>query len=130
MCVLSCRQLILTFTNMINKILSIKKKVIGGFSCALVMLFVSGVLSYFSVNFLSKTTDQRKNTVLTLKHLEDIVSVMKDAETGQRGYIITGKELHLKPYTTAITKIDEELLHVKESLVDNQMALQKITILE
>ena len=29
---------------------------------------------------------------------------MKDAETGQRGYLLTGKESYLEPYTAAVAR--------------------------
>lgn len=34
---------------------------------------------------------------------------MKDAETGQRGYLLTGKEQYLKPHDQAVAQIGQEL---------------------
>ena len=38
-----------------------------------------------------------------LGSLEDLVSTMKDAETGHRGYLITGREEFLEPYNVAVS---------------------------
>jgi signal transduction histidine kinase/CheY-like chemotaxis protein len=45
----------------------------------------------------------------SLRHVESIVSTMKDAETGQRGFVITGDESYLTPYNRALTEIRKEL---------------------
>ena len=37
--------------------------------------------------------------------LADLLSELKDAETGQRGYVITGDESYLEPYKSALTAI-------------------------
>ncbi|MGY2052598.1 response regulator [Methylobacterium sp. JK268] len=40
---------------------------------------------------------------------ERVLSTLKDLETGLRGYILTGEESYLDPYTTAIARLDAEL---------------------
>jgi CHASE3 domain sensor protein len=35
-----------------------------------------------------------------------VFSLLQDAETGQRGYIITGDERFLEPYDEALTQLD------------------------
>src|SRR5579863_7149735 len=36
---------------------------------------------------------------------DDLLSLLKDAETGQRGYLLTGKEIYLGPYKNATAGI-------------------------
>jgi PAS domain S-box-containing protein len=43
------------------------------------------------------------------RHLLTSLSTLKDAETGQRGYLLTGKEEYLKPYNDAVARIQSEL---------------------
>jgi PAS domain S-box-containing protein len=42
-------------------------------------------------------------------HLLASLSTLKDAETGQRGYLLTGREEYLKPYNDAVARIQSEL---------------------
>jgi len=35
---------------------------------------------------------------MIVQHLEQYVSSLKDAETGQRGYLLTGDQAYLQPY--------------------------------
>jgi signal transduction histidine kinase len=41
--------------------------------------------------------------------LGEIISLAKDAETGQRGYIITGEPTYLDPYKSAMARLDEQI---------------------
>jgi len=54
-----------------------------------------------------------------LNTLESIISLAKDAETGQRGYIITGEATYLEPYKTAIATIDERVKLFEQLTQDN-----------
>jgi signal transduction histidine kinase len=38
-------------------------------------------------------------------HLQRVFSMLQDAETGQRGYLLTGQDKHLAPYTAATRQI-------------------------
>jgi signal transduction histidine kinase/DNA-binding response OmpR family regulator len=50
-----------------------------------------------------------RETENLLLHVETILSILKDAETGQRGFVITGDEAYLEPYNRAVSEIRKEL---------------------
>ena len=56
----------------------------------------------------------RAQTHATIKKADDLLSALKDAETGQRGYLITGEESFLEPY-----------LAVRDGILDNLAALRQ-----
>ena len=68
---------------------------------------------------------ERANLVLeTIKNLQIAV---RDAETGQRGYLLTGETPYLAPYETAVASIDEfqaELQKLKLADADQQERLR------
>ena len=69
------------------------------------------------------------HTEQVLTELEALVSTVKDAETGQRGFIITNKPEYLAPYTAAITNANESIQKLRELTLDNpnhQRRLDKI----
>lgn len=59
------------------------------FTGLLVLIFV---LSFWSLNRLIKKVDWVEHTNQVLLNLENIISLLKDAETGQRGYLLTENE--------------------------------------
>jgi PAS domain S-box-containing protein len=58
----------------------------------------------------------------TVDALNVVLSTLKDAETGQRGYLLTGNSTYLSPYTSAVGRVDGQLadldVRVNEGLLD------------
>ena len=52
-------------------------------------------------------------------NLLETMALVVDAETGERGYLLTGKEEYLEPYTAALPKIDHSFSRLREMLVEN-----------
>lgn len=46
--------------------------------------------------------------------LERVLSTLKDAETGQRGFLLTDDKQYLEPYTAALSRLPEELKAVAQ----------------
>ncbi len=86
----------------------------GGFGVASAILIIIGVVSYQSATRLIETNRRVAQTQERLNQLEELLSQMKDAETGQRGYLLTGEERYLEPYKTAIASIDGEIKHLRK----------------
>ena len=53
-----------------------------------------------------------------LARIESLLSGLKDAETGQRGYLLTGRDEYLKPYNSAIQAIPGQLDDLRQLTVD------------
>ncbi len=58
-------------------------------------------------------------------NLREVLALVVDAETGQRGYLLTGKDEYLDPYNAAIPKIEKSFNSLRELLVDNGTATQR-----
>ncbi|WP_293310873.1 CHASE3 domain-containing protein [Pedobacter sp. UBA5917] len=73
----------------------------AGFIVSVFLTLVTSALSWFSVQqfFASERWVDHTNTVK--QKLEMVISSMKDAETGQRGFLLTGNEKFLEPYNGA-----------------------------
>src|SRR5205085_1190516 len=53
-------------------------------------------------------------SVVELRRVNDVLSAMKDAETGERGFLLTGLESYLEPYDTAIAGIGRQLESLRQ----------------
>src|SRR5690606_3621677 len=71
---------------------SFKRNLLIGYSVSLLLLLVSAIASYISINNLLESTQMVNQTNKVIKGLEKVISQLKDAETGQRGFIITGRD--------------------------------------
>jgi PAS domain S-box-containing protein len=90
------------------------KGIAGGFGVASAILIIIGVVSHQSATRLIETNNRVAQTQERLNKLEELLSQIKDAETGQRGYLLTGEERYLEPYKTAIARIDGEIKHLRK----------------
>ncbi|MBP3953748.1 CHASE3 domain-containing protein [Gemmata sp. G18] len=71
---------------------------------ALAVLFV-GIIGYSSVARLIETGRKVSRTHQVRRELSELQARLTDAETGQRGYVITGDERFLAPYVTGLEQI-------------------------
>jgi len=61
---------------------------------------------------------------------EDLLSTIKDAETGQRGFLITGESSYLAPFEAANLRLGENLAALKERARDDPFYLAEIASVE
>ena len=62
--------------------------------------------------------------------LESIISFAKDAETGQRGYIITGEPRYFEVYNAAVSAINEPVRTLEQLTRDNPAQQARIPVLK
>ncbi len=74
-----------------------------------VVLIGAGFLNHASLRLLTETRSDSAHFKETLGALESTVNTLLDAETGQRGYLLTGKPSYLEPYTAATNAIQTRL---------------------
>ena len=70
-----------------------------GLGLSLLLLFISSLASYVSITYLVKSSKLVTHSNEVINNLEEIISTLKDAETGQRGYLLTGDKSFLDPYS-------------------------------
>ena len=95
------------------------KKVGFGFGLAFLLLLIIGTVAYRSVDALTATSHLVAHTHEVLEHNAKVFGLMKDAETGQRGFVITGDEAFLQPYLEAIGTIDGVRSELRQLTRDN-----------
>ncbi len=94
----------MTFKNRVRrKALSITNM---GLILALGVLFAIGVVSFTSLRNLNELSDLREETHQRRERLDAILSHLRDAETGQRGFLLSEDEAYLGPYHQATNEIE------------------------
>ena len=83
------------------------------------LLVVIPVLTYRNTNQLNEDARWVAHTQEVLGLTADVLLTLVDAETGQRGFIITGKDDFLQPYNAALGRLDERLAKLKDKTQDN-----------
>jgi CHASE3 domain sensor protein len=97
----------------------LNKIVVGSFILAVVILGLIALTTYQATTGLIRATQSVTHTREVLENLEALFSGVVEAETGERGYVITGKGDFLDPYSAALAEIDFHLKRVVILTADN-----------
>jgi CHASE3 domain sensor protein len=97
-----------------------------GFTVSFVMLTIVGAVGYFSIVRVWNNSHELASTYAVIDRLSELISVMKDAETGQRGYLLTGDDTYLEPYKSADASIDSVIKQLRDSIADDPIQAHRL----
>ncbi len=87
--------------------MSFNRNLLFGLGLSLTLLLVSSVASFISIRNLIDSSSMVRQSNRVIKKLDQTFSLVQDAETGQRGYLLSGDARFLDPYSRAKDKIFE-----------------------
>ena len=100
-----------------------------GFAVVLIVFVASGLLAYVNTRTLNDDARKVSHTHEVLSALDEVLSMVKDAETGQRGFLITADNRYLEPYIAAIDRIKEKLNDLERLTADNPSQKSRVPLL-
>jgi CheY-like chemotaxis protein/signal transduction histidine kinase/CHASE3 domain sensor protein len=99
-----------------------------GFVVAVIAVLIIAALSYASVLNQAAVTARVRQAVTTVDLLQALLSTVKDAETGQRGYLLTGSAQYLAPYNDARAALDAELARLRVLFANSPEQRQRLDV--
>ena len=90
----------------------LSKTSLFGFGLALLLIAANiavSVVAYQNTTKLVTAHDEATELLKTQKLTDEVLQLLTDAESGERGYLITGEERYLEPYNVAIVSIANKL---------------------
>ena len=109
---------------------SIGSKVISAFGLALLILVIISVISYRTTSHLVMNTQLESQSFQQVELLVSLTARLTDAESGQRGYLITGNEQYLGPYDDALGVIDQQIETFRKLNDDDPEELPRVDALQ
>lgn len=109
---------------------TVANKIVGATAVGLFALLGVGYVSYVNTSKLTMTASWVTHTHQVLEAKEKILSLLKDAETGQRGYLITGEPRYLEPYNNAASSLAQAIAKLRELTADNPAQQERIAALD
>jgi PAS domain S-box-containing protein len=101
-----------------------------GFAVAAALLVFVVWATFERLSALREATALVQHTLLVRGEAEAVASLLKDAETGQRGFIITGNTVYLEPYELALASLPESVERLRKLTADNPTQQTTIAGLE
>lgn len=102
-------------------------------ACFLIALIVFAATAWFGYQAVDTLVQNQRKQVaarLVAIELQTLLSLITQAETGQRGFVITGKEEYLEPYHNSRQRLPKSLATLRRNLGSSPTQLARIDIIE
>lgn len=91
-----------------------RHKIIAVLAGAILLVSIGVAVSFWAFRQIEEAAAVRKHTYAVLDGANALLSEIKDAETGQRGYLLTGDETFLDTYTLVRNRIPDDLEKLRQ----------------
>ena len=110
--------------------MKIGPRILLGYGAALVVVAAVGIVAYRASNELVQSADWVTHSHQVKESLAQVLAALTDAETGQRGFVLTGEERYLDPYKSGIAVVDDRMRTLRELTADNPVEQMRIERLQ
>ncbi|MDY7578790.1 PAS domain S-box protein [Herbaspirillum sp. RTI4] len=94
--------------------MKLRFKIWATLGLAVALLGTSIAFGFRTYQQVAVTAEARQHVTTVIAAADDFLSTLKDAETGQRGYLLTGNETFLAPYLVARDNIHTQLQSLQQ----------------
>lgn len=108
----------------------INRKYVLGFGVALTAMVVVSVNSFINLINFKKANGWVEHTYQVKNNLDELLLQLAEAETDQRGYLLTGDTHYLERYQTAVKAITREIQELRKLTLDNSLQQHRLVNLE
>lgn len=88
---------------------------------AMALSVTAALATQSSLALMRHRADQRLAANAMRTQIVELLSLFKDLETGQRGYVITGRDAFLAPYRHALEKIPQLVTSLKSAMLKEEI---------
>jgi methyl-accepting chemotaxis protein len=106
------------------------RKIAAGFALAFLLLLVVGGVAYRGLTSLAVTSHRVTHAHEVLERINGVLDELKDAETGQRGYVITGQDSYLEPFNNGVAGVPKVVRELRELTADSPNQQKRIDEIE
>ncbi|RKH68515.1 methyl-accepting chemotaxis protein [Corallococcus llansteffanensis] len=96
--------------------MSIGNRIALGFGLSLLVLLVIAGVAFQGARQLTSTTEGLLTAHENFRILREVRALLVDAETGERGFVITGQDSYLEPYNAALGNLQEDLSALRTAM--------------
>src|SRR5687768_6880024 len=105
------------------------RKLAAGFATAALTTLLIALLGFQSADRLIETDKWVTHTYRVRSELALLLALITEAETGQRGFIVTGREDFLEPYVVSAPKVEKVFHSLQSQTSDNEQQQSRLRAL-
>src|SRR5215210_4486068 len=98
---------------------AIERKLITYLGIVLLILMALSLISYLSVNRLASSSRYVSHTLEVEQQIEAVLAQVQDAETRQRGYLLTAEGNYLRAFRQAVEETWTQFRELRRLTADN-----------
>src|SRR5437899_1901740 len=102
----------------------------AGLAGALLLLVAIAIVSVRHIDTLIDSGQRVNLTHAVIGEIEQVLADLQDAETSQRGFLITGDERFLEPYDAALANLPDRIRALRASTLDNPQQQSAVSMIE
>lgn len=106
------------------------RRVAMGFGFTGLILMIVAAVGYIATSRLVQTDQWVKHTYEVRQGISELIFLFSDAESAQRGYVLTGKSEFLEPYRLAVRKTPELYSRLRQLTSDNSDQQRRLETLK
>ncbi len=113
-----------------HRTLGLDPAVVIALVSAIVFFVASSFVAYLNLLELQRGSDGIVRSHEVIVAVDELLSQTQNAETGQRGFLLTNNETYLQPYKTALQAIPEKLAELAELTQGNDAQVRRVALLK
>ncbi|UAW97218.1 response regulator [Halopseudomonas nanhaiensis] len=94
-------------------VLGLDPKVAAGLAAVFVFFLLSTAVAVYNTHLLRSSHQSVAQTHETIVAIDRLLVEVQDAETGQRGFLLTGDKRYLEPYNRAVSQVQNRMKRVE-----------------
>ena len=109
---------------------AIPRSLLAGFVVAALATLIIAIVNFRSAETRADAVKAMDRTTVAMRQLNLFHSAVKDAETGQRGYLLMGDTAYLQPYQLAMSAMERHMTGLKASTADDPIQRRLVVQLD
>ncbi|MFY1827169.1 methyl-accepting chemotaxis protein [Myxococcus fulvus] len=110
--------------------MNIGNRIAVGFGLSLLVLLILAVVAFQGARQLNETTEGLLKAHENFKLVREVRALLVDAETGQRGFLLTGEDPYLEPYQAALATLQQDLNLLRDAMAPYPQQRNRMVRLE
>jgi PAS domain S-box-containing protein len=106
------------------------RKLAAAYAAAIAVLIIDLIVTFGNLKSIGRTWDALELSHDVVMGLDDVLSNLRDAETGQRGYLLTGDARYLEPYTKSHAVVANSIARLRSLAANDGVRREHVTALE
>jgi signal transduction histidine kinase/ActR/RegA family two-component response regulator len=106
--------------------LTVRRKILVAITIPFLFMLTLSIVVYISINKNSEMVGWVEHTHKVLADSNELIKLLVDMETGERGFLITGNDIFLEPYYEAKALWPNKLNALRELVSDNPVQVSRL----